>query len=224
MVGNVQTAEFGAFNGSNGEIDQERRKKERQLTVFRLAKIVSGTAEGWGFIKNISGSGVMIEIHPSFEMGDTATVALTDDVALTGSIRWRKDALVGMQFQNEINVNELLASLRVHNKYQLSRLPRVHMRQAIVFRIGSTLVKAEICDIPPAGIRIDADYLCEVGNQLTLVVPQLGDITGTVRWQKGSEIGIKFHKRVSVPQITDWLANFYTTETKPESGRGVELG
>ncbi len=222
MVGNVQAAKVEAFHSSNPQIVQERRKKERQLTVFRLAKIASGAAEGWGFIKNISGSGVMIEIHPSFEMDDTATVALTDDVALTASIRWRKDTLVGMQFKNEINVNELLASLRVHNKYHLSRLPRVHMRQAIVFRIGSTLVKAEICDISPAGIRINADYLCEVGNQLTLVVPDLGDIIGTVRWQKGSEIGIKFHQRVSVPQITDWLANFYTKEVKSVSENGVD--
>ncbi|GAA0482518.1 hypothetical protein GCM10009096_26080 [Parasphingorhabdus litoris] len=215
MVGNVQPAATEALNFGNAKAPQERRKKERQLTVFRLAKITSGPAEGWGFIKNISGSGVLVEIHPSFEMDETATVALTDDVALTATIRWRKDALVGMQFKNEINVNDLLASLRVNNKYQLSRLPRVHMQQAIVFRIGSTLVKAEICDISPAGIRINADYLCEVGNQLTLVVPKLGDISGTVRWQKGSEIGIKFHKRVSVPQITDWLANFYTNELKP---------
>jgi PilZ domain len=224
MVGNVQSAKVEALDHDNSESAQERRKKERQLTVFRLAKITSGTAEGWGFIKNISGSGVMIEIHPSFELKETATVALTDDVALTATIRWRKDALVGMQFKNEINVNELLASLRVHNKYQLSRLPRVHMRQAIVFRIGSTLVRAEICDISPAGIRINADYICEVGNQLTLVVPDLGDIAGTVRWQKGSEIGIKFHQRVSIPQITDWLANFYTKEITPESGCRVELG
>lgn len=221
MVGNVQAAEVESLNFGDPEISQERRKKERQLTVFRLAKIVSGAAEGWGFIKNISGSGVMIEIHPSFEMDETATVALTDDVALTATIRWRKGGLVGMQFKNEINVNELLASLRVRNKYQLSRLPRVHMQQAIVFRIGSTLVKAEICDISPAGIRINADYLCEVGNQLTLVVPKLGDITGTVRWQKGSEIGIKFHKRVSVPQITDWLANFYTKDDGSVSESGV---
>lgn len=223
MVGNVQAVEIEDLGTSNGEIVQERRKKERQLTVFRLAKIESGAAEGWGFIKNISSSGVMIEVHPSFDLGETVTVALTDDVALTGSIRWRKDALVGMQFQNDINVNELLASLRIHNKYQLSRLPRVYMRQAIVFRIGSTLVKAEICDISPAGIRIKADYLCEVGNRLILVVPKLGDISGTVRWQKGSEIGIKFHKRVSVPQITDWLANFYTTEVKPESGHSADM-
>lgn len=197
------------FDHKNVEIIPDRRKKDRQITIFRLAKIGSGLAEGWGFIKNISSSGVMIELHPSLELGDTTTVALTDDLELVGSVRWREGALVGMQFCSDINVTELLANLTIHNKSQPARLPRVRMTRSIILRIGSTLAKAEIRDISPAGIRIDTHYQFQVGNRLTLMVPELGDIAGTVRWQKGAEIGIKFQERVSVPQITDWLANYY---------------
>lgn len=204
------------FDHSNGNFGPERRKKDRQITIFRLAKIGSGTAEGWGFIKNISSSGVMIEIHPSFELSDTTTVALTDDLQLIGNVRWRKGALVGMQFSDEINVTELLANLTVHNKCQPARLPRVRMTRPISLRIGSTLVKAEIFDISPAGIRINSHYQCQIGNRLTLMVPELGNIAGTVRWQKGTEIGIKFQDRISVPQITDWLANHYNMEKSGE--------
>lgn len=200
------------FDHSSEKIRTDRRKSDRQISIFRLAKVGSGVVEGWGFIKNISSSGVMIEIHPGFELGDTTTVALNDDVELIGSVRWRKDALVGMQFRSDINVTELLANLRVHNKRRPARLPRVRMTRSIILRIGSTFVKAEICDISPGGIRINARHQCQVGSRLSLSVPELGDLAGTVRWQKGTEIGIKFQERVSVLQITDWLANHYTLQ------------
>jgi len=204
------------FDHSNEKFRSERRKSDRQIAIFRLAKIGSGVAEGWGFIKNISSSGVMIEIHPNFELGETTTVALNDDLQLVGSVRWRKGALVGMQFSNDINVAELLANLTIHNKCQPARLPRVRMTRPISLRIGSTLAKAEIFDISPAGIRINSHYQCQIGNRLTLMVPELGNIAGMVRWQKGTEIGIKFQERVSVPQITDWLANQYNMEKSGE--------
>ncbi len=197
------------FDHSNGEISRDRREKDRQITIFRLAKVESGSAEGWGFIKNISSSGVMIEIHPSFQLGETTKVALTDDLELIGNVRWRKGALAGMQFSDDIDVTELLANLSVRNKQQPPRLPRVRTNRAIILRIGSTVMKAEICDISPGGIRINSHYRFEVGNRLTLLVPELGDIVGTVRWQKGPEIGIKFQDRISVPQITDWLASYH---------------
>lgn len=211
------------FDHSNEIIGPDRRKADRQITIFRLAKIESGVAEGWGFIKNISSSGIMIEIHPSFELGHTTTVAFTDDLELLGSVRWRKGALVGVQFCSDINVAELLANLTIHNKHQPARLPRVRMTRSIILRIGSAVVKAEICDISPAGIRINTHYQCQIGNRLTLLVPELGDLAGTVRWQKGTEIGIKFQERVSVPQITDWLANHYTKQKKLPTMKSVGL-
>ncbi len=67
MTNDIQDAEFEIFAGNHEEVDFDRRMTNRQITIFRLAKIKSGMVEGWGFIKNISNSGVMVEIHPSFD-------------------------------------------------------------------------------------------------------------------------------------------------------------
>lgn len=209
MINNIQDAEFEILTTNQEEIDFDRRMTDRQITIFRLAKIKSGMVEGWGFIKNISNSGVMVEIHPSFELGRTAAVALTDEVELVGSIRWRKGAVVGIQFDNVINVNELLTNLTIRNKDRPARLPRVRMKQPINLRIASKQMKAEIWDISPAGIRIKSHHLFEIGSKLTLSVPELGDISGSVIWQKNSEAGIKFQERISVPQLTVWLSAYY---------------
>ncbi len=223
MINNIQNAEFGTSTDKQEEADFDRRTSDRQITIFRLAKIKSGMAEGWGFIKNISGNGVMVEVHPSFELGRTAAVALTDDVELTGSIRWRKGAAVGIQFDKEINVTELLANLTIQKKDRPARLPRVRMQQPINLRIGFKLVKAEIGDISPAGIRIKTRHLFEIGSKLTLSVPELGDIIGRVIWQKDSDIGIKFQERISVPQLTVWLSAYFAkAQTTDNDGLKTE--
>ena len=209
MTNNIQNDRSETFTGNDDEFDSDRRTADRQITIFRLAKIRSGSAEGWGFIKNISNSGVMVEIHSTFELDGTAAVALTDEVELVGSIRWRKDGRTGIQFHNAINATELLTSLAIRNKGRPARLPRVRMKQPINLRIGCELKKAEICDITPAGIRIKTRHLFEVGSKLTLSVPELGDIVGTVIWQKNSDTGIKFQERISVPQLTVWLSAYY---------------
>lgn len=205
----IENAEFQTFDSEHEEIKFDRRMNDRQIAIFRLAKVKSGLAEGWGFIKNISSSGMMIEIHPSFELDRTASITLTDDVELTGNLRWRKGALAGIQFCDAINVAALLANLMIHKKGQSARLPRVYMKQPIRLRNGSNLMDAEICDISPAGICIKTQHLFDAGSKLTLLVPELGDITGRVRWQKNSRAGISFSERISIPNLMIWLSAYF---------------
>ena len=65
-------------------IAPERRGHDRQITIFRLAKLKSERSEGWGFIKNLSASGMMLEVHCHFDLGDTVQVILSDDNQLAG--------------------------------------------------------------------------------------------------------------------------------------------
>jgi len=222
MTNNIQDAQFDILTTNQEGIDFNRRMTDGRITIFRLSKIKSGMAEGWGFIKNISNNGVMMEIHPSFELGRSAAVVLTDEVKLIGSIRWRKGTLVGLQFDNAINVNELLTNLTIRNKDRPARLPRVRMKQPINLRIASKQVKAEILDISPSGIHIKTHHLFEIGSKLTLSIPELGDIIGTVIWQKNSEAGIKFQERISVPQLTVWLSAYYAKARTANHADGID--
>ena len=70
-------------------IAPERRGHDRQITILRLAKLKSERFEGWGFIKNLSASGMMLEVHSDFHLGATIQVILSDDNQLVGSIKWR---------------------------------------------------------------------------------------------------------------------------------------
>lgn len=189
--------------------DEDRRKQDRHIAMLRLAKIKADSGEGWGFIKNLSATGMMVEVHPNFELGDTVSALLTEDQELSGTVRWRKQALAGIEFSAPIDISKVLAKPSDAGQGRVSRLPRIEMKHPINLYQGSRLVHADICDISPAGICVATDFTFEIGKNLRLSVPELLDINGTVRWQSGNRVGIVFSQRLPLNDLMVWLSTFY---------------
>lgn len=189
--------------------DEDRRKQNRHIAMLRLAKIKSGSGEGWGFIKNLSATGMMVEVHPKFELGDTVTALLSGDQELTGTVRWRKKALAGIEFLTPIDIAKVLSKPTEASQGRIPRLPRVEMKHPINLHQGSRLIHADICDISPAGLCVRTDFTFEIGKKLRLSVPDLLDINGIVRWQSGDRVGIVFSQRLPLDDLMVWLSTFY---------------
>ncbi|AMO72105.1 PilZ domain-containing protein [Sphingorhabdus sp. M41] len=189
--------------------DEDRRKQDRHIAMLRLAKIKTESGEGWGFIKNLSATGMMVEVHPDFELSDGISALLTEDQELAGTVRWRKKALAGIEFTTPIDIAEVLAKPNEAKHGRISRLPRIEMKHPINLYQGSRLIHGDICDISPAGICVSTDFTFEIGKNLRLSVPELLDITGTVRWQSGQRVGIVFSKRLPLDDLMVWLSTFY---------------
>lgn len=194
---------------ANVQADEDRRKQDRHIAMLRLAKIKTETGEGWGFIKNLSATGMMVEVHPNFDLGDSVSALLTEDQELTGTVRWRKKALAGVEFSTPIDIAKVLAKPCDARKGRVSRLPRIEMKHPIHLYQGSRLIHANICDISPAGICVTTDFAFEIGKKLRLSVPDLLDINGTVRWQSGNRVGIVFSHRLPLDDLMVWLSTFY---------------
>lgn len=193
----------------NVQTEEDRRKQNRHIAMLRLAKIKSESGEGWGFIKNLSSTGMMVEVHPNFELGDTVSALLTEDQELSGKVRWRKKALAGVEFDSPIDIAQVLSKPGDGRQGRVSRLPRIEMKHPINLYQGSRLIHADICDISPAGICVATDFKFEIGKKLRLSVPDLLDINGTVRWQSGCRVGIVFSHRLPLDDLMVWLSTFY---------------
>lgn len=189
--------------------EEDRRKQDRHIAMLRLAKIKAESGEGWGFIKNLSATGMMLEVHPNFELGDNISATLTEDQELSGAVRWRENALVGIEFSEPIDVAEVLAKPHETRPGRIARLPRIEMSHPINLYQGSELIHGDICDISPAGICVQTDSTFEVGKNLRLSVPELLNVNGTVRWQSGERVGIAFSQRLPLDDLMIWLSTFY---------------
>jgi len=209
MKNMIETGTSSAPASDNVLVDEDRRKQDRHIAMLRLAKIKTEAGEGWGFIKNLSATGMMVEVHPNFELGDRVSALLTEDQVLTGNVRWRKKALAGIEFSTPIDIAKVLSKPNEARGGRISRLPRIEMKHPINLYHGSRLIHGDICDISPAGICVTTDFTFEIGKNLRLSVPQLLDIDGTVRWQSGNRVGIVFSKRLPLDDLMVWLSTFY---------------
>ncbi len=205
----IESGAIAALAKANAQPDEDRRKQDRHIAMLRLAKIQTKSGEGWGFIKNLSATGMMVEVHPNFDLGDTITALLTEDQQLAGTVRWRKKALAGVEFFSPVDIAKVLTKPFETKRGRVSRLPRIEMQHPINLYQGSRMIHADIRDISPAGICVATDFTFEIGKNLRLSVPDLLDINGTVRWQAGNRVGIVFSQRLPLDDLMVWLSTFY---------------
>ena len=209
MKNMIESGASTAKTMDNIQTEEDRRKQDRHIAMLRLAKIKAESGEGWGFIKNLSATGMMVEVHPNFDLGDNVSAHLTEEQELTGKVRWRKKALAGIEFFSPIDIGQVLAKPCDAKHGRVSRLPRIEMKHPINLYQGSRIIRADICDISPAGICVATDFTFEIGKSLRLSVPDLLDINGSVRWQSGNRVGIVFSKRLPLDDLMVWLSTFY---------------
>lgn len=207
--------------GSKGHDDiaaGDRRTNDRQISILRLVKITSDLAEGWGMIKNISSAGVMIEIHPDFALADRINILFTEAYELAANIRWRKAGSIGAEFDQPVNIEELLAKTVKPQNGQKSRVPRVRISSPVALKKGIMTIRAEIYDISPGGLRVKTDYNFAAGNKVVLSIPELEEISGTIRWAEDGQAGIAFQDRMPITLLMAWLANIHKAARDDDSG------
>lgn len=187
----------------------DQREHERHITICRLAKLKAGEKEGWAVVKNLSESGMMLEVHPSFDLDDIVTIHLSEDQHLTGTVRWRKDTAVGVHFFKAIDVTEILKKPTTKQNGKLTRLPRVKVNCPIEIKANVKTISSVIMDISPGGLCVKSDHPFEIAERVALSIPKLPRIIGHIRWQARGFVGIAFQQRVNIPDLTAWLLDYY---------------
>tara|TARA_R110000824_G_scaffold48175_15_gene136295 strand:+ start:414 stop:1346 length:933 start_codon:yes stop_codon:yes gene_type:complete len=222
MKNAIQTSELSPESTDYALAIPDRRQQNRHIAMLRLAKIRAESGEGWGFIKNLSATGMMVEVHSNFELGNRVSAILSEDQELTGFVRWRDQSQAGVEFSEPIDIAKILSKPSAAKSGRVPRLPRVEMQHPINLYQGSQLILADICDISPAGICVRTDFVFEIGKNLRLSVPELLDINGAVRWQLGDRVGIVFSQRLPLDDMMVWLSTFYKAD-RIEAGELVAL-
>ncbi len=222
MKNAVQTTASSTESADIGRLVRDRRQQNRHIAMLRLAKIKAESGEGWGFIKNLSATGMMVEVHSDFNLGNRISATLNEEQELSGIVRWREQSRAGVEFSEPVDVAKILAKPSHIRSGRIPRLPRIEMQHPINLYQGSQLIPANICDISPAGVCVTADFRFEIGKSLKLSVPELLDIQGTVRWQTGDRIGIVFSQRLPLDDMMIWLSTFHNA-ARIDGGEPVAL-
>jgi hypothetical protein len=185
----------------------DRRLHARHVKVMRIARLSSKhlDTEGLGMVRDISSGGMMVDVHIELEIGQFVTVALLDDQEITGEIVWKEDRTVGIHFNSEIPVDEILAKPLAKSNGKRVRLPRFTVNSTARILIGSEECAATIYDVSQRGAKIYCDKKMAMHSNILVKLANLRAVRATVKWRDGELTGVEFHRLLSVEELALWL-------------------
>jgi hypothetical protein len=183
----------------------DRRADARIAAILPLAKLVAGPWQAFCRIRNISAGGLMAEVAASTppESGPIE-IEFNSSQRAPGAIVWVRDALVGIRFDETVDVRALLAGPKPRGGYA-PRPPRLLVTCGATVRIADHYHRVEVRDISQGGMRVAlGDWQC-AGKPVVITVESLRPIRGTIRWYREGHAGIVFDKPLGFEELAEWL-------------------
>ena len=113
---------------STADFAIERRSEERTASVFRPILIQTDQFAGFCLLRNLSPNGMRGQVYTSFAEGLPITVEFAPDRTVDGSVIWCKDEHVGIQFDELVDVEQVLGQLaRKLIEGKVNRAPRLQI-------------------------------------------------------------------------------------------------
>ena len=182
----------------------ERRSDDRVLSTLRVAKLAGPSGEQLIRVRNISAGGLMAEAAQTPPpVGSQVTVELSSQ-QIPSSVVWIRDGLVGVKFDQNMDLGELLAGRKPRHGFR-PRPPRLEVGCKASIRIGKLYYTVDVHDISLAGMKVEPiDQYC-VGKDVIVVVESLRPIRGQVRWFADRRAGIVFDKELEFDELAEWV-------------------
>ena len=181
----------------------ERRDAERVHPTYCIVKLIQGDREQLVRVRNLSAGGLMAEIGQDVAVGEAVEVEFSAQ-KVPSTVIWRRDGTVGIKFNDNIDLGELLAGRKPRHGFR-PRPPRLQVQCKASVRVGKTYYNCDIHDISLAGMKIEPIEEYCLGKQVVVVVESLRPIKGEVRWFSERRAGIVFDKPLTFEELAEWV-------------------
>ena len=182
----------------------ERRTDDRVAAMLRMGKLTDGSGQQQLIkVKNLSAGGLMAIVANPPAIGDHVDVELSTQ-KISSSVVWTRDDLVGVKFDQDVDLGELLAGRKPRHGFR-PRPPRLEIACKASVRVGKTYYTVDIHDISLGGMKVEPIGEYCVGKQVIVVVESLRPIKGEVRWFSDRRAGIVFDKPLEFDELAEWV-------------------
>lgn len=182
----------------------ERRTDERLSAMLRVGKLTDASgSEQLIKVKNMSAGGVMAIVTRAPEIGEHVDVELSSQ-RIPSSIVWTRDDMVGIKFDQNVDLGELLAGRKPRHGFR-PRPPRLDIPCKASVRVGKTYYTVDVHDISLGGIKVEPIEEYCVGKKVVVVVESLRPTKGEVRWYSDRRAGIVFERPLEFEELAEWV-------------------
>jgi len=181
----------------------ERRSDERIAPMLRVAKLDGPSGVQLIRVRNVSAGGLMAEIGQTVSVGDVVSIELSSQ-KIPGSVVWIRDGTVGVKFDQNIDLGELLAGRKPRHGFR-ARPPRLDVSCKASLRVDKTYYTVDVHDISLGGMKVEPIEEYCLGKKVVVVVESLRPIRGEVRWYSNRKAGIVFDDALSFEDLAEWV-------------------
>lgn len=181
----------------------DRRSGQRYMSVLQAGKLVTDTMQELCLIRNISSRGVMTEVFAPIETDTRVQIEFKAGALASGTVRWVQDGRAGIEFDEVIDVHEVLAP---HNGRMAPRAPRLNIDGMAKVRIGDAYERLQVLDISQGGIKVQCGRYMEPGLDAVVEIEGLPVRASVIRWVGNKYAGISFNRIMPLDQVAFWAA------------------
>lgn len=180
----------------------DRRGAERYVSLLRVgAMLVDGRRE-LCLIRNVSAGGMMIRPYSPIAVGTQISVELKQGTAVSGVAQWSDDGLIGVAFDEAIDVLQLLNAPTGKPR---PRMPRIELTCIATLRHEGTVFRAPVMNISQGGICVKSPVDLTLDRDVVVTLAGLHAAAGVVKWQDGEYFGIGFNRVYPVAELMAFL-------------------
>ena len=192
----------------------ERRTGERYFSLLRVGALIVDGRRELCLIRNISAGGMMIRPYSPIEVGTSVSVELKHGVTVTGESQWTDDGLIGVSFDQPIDVVALLTQSADGPQ---PRMPRIALDCLVWVRQDADLHRSRGINISQGGVCVRMEAEVGIDAHVIVSTPGFAASAGVVKWRDGDFYGIGFNRVLPVDQLMEFLQ-------KQQSGRQLAAG
>ena len=187
------------------EQNEDRRQLKRHISVFLLAKIVANGRQSLGRVLNLSEMGAKLDTRLKLQPGQPLFLEIRSDLKVGGTVRWVRDKMVGIEFNNPINIAGFLSRQKDHSSRVKARPPRYDCEVAASVSVKANRSVAEARDVSLLGARLAGLTDFRVNDEVLVTIFGLQPRLAKVAWVNQDEVGVTFLKPLNFRDLDAWL-------------------
>ena len=180
----------------------DRRQDERYVSLLRVGALIIDGRRELCLIRNISAGGMMIRPYSPIDAGTRLSVELKQGDAVSGVAQWTDKGLVGITFDEAIDV---LALLGTPGGRPRPRMPRIELSCTATLRHEGQVFRARVVNISQGGICVNSGLDMDVNGDVVVTLAGLHAAAGVVKWRDGDYYGIGFNRVYPVDELMGFL-------------------
>jgi hypothetical protein len=180
----------------------ERRREERKRLVYRLVRVEHRDDEGFGRCRNISGSGMQLELTmPGLAIGERFKVAFSAAHVFDVTVIWMRDRQYGVVLDQPIDFETMLRESAAHTRAK--GFPGLRPSEGLLamLRCDGRTRETRIRELAQQELKLTHDGQIRANLHLSVKLGAGREVHGVVRAVRGDLAEVVLSEPLSVSEL-----------------------